>query len=84
MMLPKYQKIKFTTGDKITESLGERPFTLESAKGYDLRLKADTNEVLVGRDGQVVLGDQSQLNFGVEGAYIRKETDDLVVSGNRC
>jgi RNase P/RNase MRP subunit p29 len=81
-MLPKYQKIKFTTGDKITESLGDRPFTIESAKGYDLKLKADTNEISVGTDGHVTLTDTAQIDFGVEGAYIRKENDDLVVSGN--
>lgn len=81
-MLPKYQKIKFTTGDKITESLGQRPFTLESAKGYDLKLKADTNEVLVSSTGQVVLlADEPQISFGPESAYIRKENEDLVVSG---
>lgn len=81
-MLPKYEKIKFTTGDKITESLGERPFTLESAKGYDLRLKSEANEVLVGRDGHIVLTDAAQIDFGPESAYLRKEDGDFVVSGN--
>jgi hypothetical protein len=81
-MLTKYQKIKFTTGDKITESLGDRPFTLQSAATNDLKLKADTNEILVGTDGHITLSADAQIDFGAEGAYIRKEDGDLVVSGN--
>lgn len=38
-MLPKYEKIKFTSGDKITESLGTRDFTIESAKGKNTTIK---------------------------------------------
>jgi hypothetical protein len=81
-MLPKYQKIRFTTGDKITESLGDRPFTVESAKGYGLKLKVDNNNIDVSTDGNVTLESDAQLNFGGEGAYIRRESGDLVVSGN--
>jgi hypothetical protein len=81
-MLPKYQKIKFTTGDKITESLGDRPFTIESAKGYDLKLKVDNNNIDVTTDGHVVLDSAAQIDFGVEGPYVRLEDADLVVSGN--
>ena len=81
-MLPKYQKIKFTTGDKITESLGDRPFTVESAKGYGLKLKVDNNNIDVGTDGHIGLDSAAQLDFGVEGPYVRLENDDLVVSGN--
>lgn len=82
-MLPKYQKIKFTTGDKITESLGERPFTIQSAEGNNLQIKADDNIIDIGVDGHVALThEDAQIDFGVEGAYIRREDGDLVVSGN--
>jgi hypothetical protein len=81
-MLPKYQKIKFTTGDKITESLGDRPFTVESAKGYGLKLKVDNNTIDVGTDGHIALDAAAQIDFGGEGPYIRLEDGDLVVSGN--
>lgn len=81
-MLPKYQKIKFTTGDKITESLGDRPFTVESAKGYGLQLKVDNNTIDVNTDGHISLDAAAQLDFGIEGPYIRLEDNDIVLSGN--
>jgi hypothetical protein len=81
-MLTKYQKIKFTTGDKITESLGDRPFTVEAAKGYGLKLKVDNNTIDVNTDGHIGLDVAAQIDFGIEGPYVRLEDSDLVLSGN--
>lgn len=39
MSTTKYDKIKFTSGDKIIESLGNRDFTIQSAQGKSISLK---------------------------------------------
>lgn len=46
-MLTKYEKIKFTSGDKITESLGARDFTLESAPNKPISIKTQKSVKII-------------------------------------
>lgn len=79
MLKPRFDKLKSTSNDKIVESLGDRPFTIEAATGKSLSLVAGDSQLDL-TDGHAVL--TGQLDFGAESAYIRKEDGDLVVAGN--